>query len=68
MYLAYNRNHGIPVRIARFHNIFGPEGAWNNGKEKAPAALCRKVAETPNGEQLKYGEMESKHVHFYIYR
>jgi nucleoside-diphosphate-sugar epimerase len=48
LYMAYNRNHGIAVRIARFHNIFGPNGAWNNGKEKAPAALCRKVAETDN--------------------
>lgn len=48
LYMAYNRNHGIEVRIARFHNIFGPNGAWNNGKEKAPAALCRKVAETDN--------------------
>ena len=44
LYLAYNRNYGLDVRIARFHNIFGPQGAWNNGKEKAPAALCRKVA------------------------
>jgi len=46
--MAYNRNNGIAVRIARFHNIFGPNGAWNNGKEKAPAALCRKVSETDN--------------------
>jgi len=43
LYLSYSRNHGIRARIARFHNIFGPEGSWNNGKEKAPAALCRKV-------------------------
>jgi len=43
LYMAYSRNHGIRARIARFHNIFGPEGSWNNGKEKAPAALCRKV-------------------------
>lgn len=49
LYLSYNRNYGLPVRIARFHNIFGPYGSWNNGKEKAPAAICRKVAETPNG-------------------
>ncbi|OGZ22737.1 MAG: NAD-dependent dehydratase [Candidatus Nealsonbacteria bacterium RIFCSPLOWO2_01_FULL_41_9] len=45
MYLSHNRNYGLPVRIARFHNIFGPEGTWRGGKEKAPAALCRKVAE-----------------------
>jgi GDP-D-mannose 3', 5'-epimerase len=49
MYLAYARNFGLQVRIARFHNIFGPEGSWNNGKEKFPAAICRKVAETSDG-------------------
>jgi len=47
LYLAYNRNHGIPVRIARYHNIFGPEGTWDGGREKAPAAICRKVALLP---------------------
>ena len=47
LYLSYNRNHGIPVRVARYHNIFGPEGTWEGGKEKAPAAICRKVAELP---------------------
>ena len=44
LYLAYNRNHGIPICIARYHNIFGPEGTWYGGREKAPAAICRKVA------------------------
>jgi len=44
LYLAYNRNHSIPVCIARYHNIFGPEGTWDGGREKAPAAICRKVA------------------------
>jgi len=44
LYMTYARNYGITSRIARFHNIFGPRGSWNNGKEKAPAALCRKVA------------------------
>ena len=48
LYLAYSRNYDIPVRIARYHNIYGPEGTWNGGKEKAPAAICRKVAELPN--------------------
>ena len=43
LYLAYNRNYGLNVRIARFHNIFGPKGTWDGGKEKAPAAMCRKV-------------------------
>jgi len=47
LYLAYNRNHGIPVRVARYHNIFGPEGTWDGGREKAPAAICRKVAYLP---------------------
>ena len=54
LYLAYNRNHGIPVRIARYHNIFGPEGTWQGGREKAPAAICRKVAYLPT----KGGEIE----------
>ena len=44
LYLTYSRNYGIPVRIARYHNIFGPEGTWFGGREKAPAAICRKVA------------------------
>lgn len=44
LYMSYARNYGMRVRIARFHNIFGPKGSWNNGKEKAPAALCRKIA------------------------
>ena len=48
LYMAYNRNHGIPVRIARYHNIFGPEGTWDGGREKAPAAICRKVAAVPS--------------------
>ena len=47
LYFAYNRNHGIPVRVARYHNIFGPEGTWQGGREKAPAAICRKVAYLP---------------------
>ncbi|MDZ4729458.1 MAG: NAD-dependent epimerase/dehydratase family protein [Xanthomonadales bacterium] len=53
MYLAYERNHAMQVRIARYHNIFGPEGAWNDGKEKAPAAVCRKVAAAPNGGSIE---------------
>jgi len=47
LYFAYNRNHDIPVRVARYHNIFGPEGTWDGGREKAPAAICRKVASLP---------------------
>jgi nucleoside-diphosphate-sugar epimerase len=52
LYFAFNRNYGLDVRVARFHNIFGPEGSWNNGKEKAPAALCRKVVETADGGEI----------------
>jgi nucleoside-diphosphate-sugar epimerase len=47
LFLAYHRNYKIPVRVARYHNIFGPEGTWTGGREKAPAAICRKVAELP---------------------
>jgi GDP-D-mannose 3',5'-epimerase len=53
LYMAYQRNYGIEVNIARFHNIFGPEGTWTGGREKAPAAICRKVAETPDGGQIE---------------
>jgi len=48
LYFAYNRNFGIPVRVARYHNIFGPEGTWDGGREKSPAAICRKVAYLPD--------------------
>lgn len=53
LFLAFNRNYGLDVRVARFHNIFGPQGTWNGGKEKAPAAMCRKVAETPDGGEIE---------------
>lgn len=49
LFLAYGRNKGIEPRVARYHNIFGPLGSWNDGREKAPAALCRKVAEVESG-------------------
>jgi len=48
LYLSYHRNYGMQVRVARFHNIFGPEGTWRGGREKAPAAVCRKVGEAPD--------------------
>jgi GDP-D-mannose 3',5'-epimerase len=53
LFLAYHRNHGIEARIARYHNIFGPEGTWAGGKEKAPAAICRKVAEANSGGEIE---------------
>jgi nucleoside-diphosphate-sugar epimerase len=53
LYLAYGRNYGMDVRIARYHNIFGPQGTWRGGREKAPAALCRKVAMTPDGGEIE---------------
>lgn len=53
LYLAYHRNYGIEVRIARFHNIFGPQGTWQGGKEKAPAAICRKVALADDGGEIE---------------
>src|SRR6185295_20160134 len=49
LYLSYQRNYGVQVRVARFHNIFGPQGTWTGGKEKAPAAMCRKAAEAKDG-------------------
>jgi GDP-D-mannose 3', 5'-epimerase len=53
LYLSFHRNYGLNVRIARFHNIFGPLGTWEGGREKAPAALCRKVAETRDGGEIE---------------
>ena len=53
LYLTYAKNYNMDVRIARFHNVFGPHGSWNNGKEKAPAALCRKVATVEPGGTIE---------------
>lgn len=53
LYLAYNRNYGMKNRVARYHNIFGPEGTWDGGKEKAPAAICRKVARAQDGGEIE---------------
>ncbi len=53
LYLAFNRNYGMECRVARFHNIFGPKGTWTGGKEKAPAAMCRKVAEAKNDSVIE---------------
>jgi nucleoside-diphosphate-sugar epimerase len=53
LFLAYQRNYGMAVRIARFHNIFGPYGTWQGGREKAPAAICRKVAAATDGGEIE---------------
>ena len=68
LYFAYNRNYGVPVRVARYHNIFGPEGTWEGGKEKAPAAMCRKVVELPeNGGTIEvWGDGEQTRSFLYI--
>ncbi|KMQ52942.1 UDP-glucose 4-epimerase [Chitinispirillum alkaliphilum] len=67
LYLSYMRNFGLNVRIARFHNIFGPEGTWRGGKEKAPAAICRKVAECEdNGEIEIWGDGKQTRSFLYI--
>jgi len=67
LYLAYARNHGLEVHIARFHNIFGPEGTWTGGREKAPAAMCRKVAEAPVGGTMEvWGDGEQTRTFLYI--
>ena len=67
LYLAYNRNYGMKCRIARFHNIFGPEGTWDGGREKAPAAICRKIASTPNGGTIDiWGDGKQTRSFLYI--
>jgi nucleoside-diphosphate-sugar epimerase len=67
LYMAYARCHGMKVHIARFHNIFGPEGSWNDGREKAPAAICRKVAETARGGTMElWGDGEQKRSFLFI--
>lgn len=66
-YLAAHRNYGLDIRIARFHNIFGPEGSWNDGREKAPAAICRKIAEVPDGGEIEmWGDGEQTRSFLYV--
>jgi nucleoside-diphosphate-sugar epimerase len=67
LYLSYMRNYGVQVRIARFHNIFGPEGTWTGGKEKAPAAMCRKITEAENGGTIQiWGDGKQTRSFLYI--
>jgi len=67
LYLAFHRNFGMEVRIARYHNVFGPEGCWNDGREKAPAAMCRKVADTPEGGIIEmWGDGKQTRSFLYI--
>src|ERR1700722_15765403 len=67
LYLSYMRNFGVKVRIARFHNIFGPEGTWTGGREKAPAAICRKVAEAEEGGEIEiWGDGRQTRSFLYI--
>ena len=67
LYLSYARNYKVNVRIARFHNIFGPEGTWRGGREKAPAAMCRKVAETADGGEIEiWGDGKQTRSFLYI--
>ncbi len=67
LYLSFLRNHGLDVRIARFHNIFGPEGTWRGGREKAPAAMCRKVAEAEDGGEIEvWGDGKQTRSFLYV--
>lgn len=67
LYLSYHRNYGLEVRIARYHNIFGPEGTWRGGREKAPAAICRKVAMAPDGGEIEiWGDGKQTRSFLYI--
>lgn len=66
LYLSYARNYNLQVRIARYHNIYGPEGTWQGGREKAPAALCRKVAESETGEIEIWGDGNQTRSFLYI--
>jgi len=67
LYFAFHRNYKVNVRVARFHNIFGPKGTWRGGKEKAPAAMCRKVAEAKDGGEIEiWGDGKQTRSFLYI--
>jgi len=67
LFLAFSRNYGLQVRIARYHNVYGPYGTWIGDKEKAPAAMCRKAAETSDGESIEvWGDGQQTRSFLYI--
>jgi len=67
LYLAFQKNYGLEVKIARYHNVFGPEGTWRGGREKAPAAICRKVASAPDGGEIEiWGDGKQTRSFLYI--
>ena len=67
LYLSYHRNYGMEVRIARYHNIFGTEGTWTGGREKAPAAICRKVLESTDGGSIEiWGDGQQTRSFLYV--
>jgi GDP-D-mannose 3', 5'-epimerase len=67
LYLAYRRNHGMNTHVARYHNIFGPEGTWTGGREKAPAAICRKVAIARSGDAIEiWGDGKQTRSFLYV--
>lgn len=67
LYLSYHRNYKVDVRVARFHNIFGPEGTWRGGREKSPAALCRKIAEAQDGGEIEiWGDGKQTRSFLYV--
>ncbi len=67
LYASYHRNYGVEIHVARYHNIFGPEGTWSGGREKAPAAICRKVAEAPDGGEIEiWGDGKQTRSFLYV--
>ncbi len=67
LYAAYSRNLGVEVHVARFHNIFGPNGTWTGGREKSPAAICRKIAEAPEGGEIEiWGDGQQTRSFLYV--
>lgn len=67
LYASFSRNYGLEVHVARFHNIFGPDGTWDGGREKAPAAMCRKIAEVDDGGEIEmWGDGQQTRSFLYV--